>query len=82
MFSILCTTASYVLGSDKHVFMGERTNVVANFLTICRLTLNSHILHDSADKSFIFTSLSFLCTIKFRYKDYLRTYNTCNGKDP
>ena len=52
MFSILCATVSYFLGSDKHVFMGERANVVANFLTVCKLTLDSHILHDSADKKF------------------------------
>ena len=52
MFSILCAMVSYFLGSDKHVFMGERANVVANFLTVCKLTLDSHILHDSADKKF------------------------------
>ena len=49
--SILCALASCFVAVIKQ-FYSKKNSVIANFLTVCKLTLHGYILHEPAGKKF------------------------------
>ena len=69
---------------DKNRFMGVATVLLPTFLTCLKVVFYIALFYMTLqEKTFLNSPLMpFLCIINFQYKDHLRTYNTCNAKDP